>query len=161
MFVPDLMPYNDWANDQLLAAGDALTDEQLDERFDISMGTFRKVLLHVYVGEYVWLRRWQGKSDQPWLDQSERIRPADVGRRFQTLRSERDAFFADLTPERLAQPQKYLDSKGSYFAAPLGEMLVQGFVHSTHHRSQLVNMLRRLDGNPPELDYMMWCRKPA
>lgn len=161
MFVPDLMPYNDWANDQLLAAGDALTDEQLDERFDISMGTFRKVLLHVYVGEYVWLRRWQGQSDQPWLDQGERIRPADLGRRYRTLRQERDAFFADLTMERLAQPQKYLDSKGSYFSAPLGEMLIQGFVHSTHHRAQLVNMLRRLDANPPELDYMMWCRRPA
>ncbi len=161
MFVPDLMPYNDWANDQLLVAGETLTDEQLDRRFKISVGTFRKLLLHVYIGEYVWLRRWQGESDQPWLDQNEKIRPGQLAERFAPVRRERDAFLAALDSERLARPQRYLDSKGSYFTAPLGEMLVQGFVHSTHHRAQLVNMLRRLNAGAPELDYMMWCRRPA
>ena len=156
-----LLPYNDWANDQLLTAGEALSDEQLDHPLPISMGTFRKLILHVHIGELVWLRRWQGETDQAWLDQSEPIRPAGLVPRFAELRTTRDAWLNGLSDAQVRAEQKYLDSKGGYYVAPLGEMFLQGFVHSTHHRAQLVNMLRQLDGAPPELDYMYHVRRPA
>ena len=41
-----------------------------------------------------------------------------------------------------------------------GDMILQGLVHSIHHRAQAVNMLRQLGLGPPEVDYMTSVRLP-
>jgi hypothetical protein len=43
--------------------------------------------------------------------------------------------------------QNYRDSKGSLFKATLNDMLIQNVMHSTHHRAQIVNAIRRV-GQP-------------
>jgi uncharacterized protein YciI len=57
--------------------------------------------------------------------------------------------------------QVYRDSKGSLFQATLGDMLMQGVMHTKHHQAQAVNALKRLGAAWPELDYMYRVRKPA
>ena len=74
---------------------------------------------------------------------------------------ERDQFLSGVTPSQLAAEQIYRDSKGSLFRASLEQMLIQGVLHSHHHRAQVCNGIRRVGGNPPELDYMYSVRKPA
>jgi len=77
------------------------------------------------------------------------------------FRRERDAFLAELSDAALQASVTYRDSKGSLFSASLGQMMVQMCVHSTHHRAQAVNMIRRAGGQTPEVDYMVWVRKPV
>ena len=38
------------------------------------------------------------------------------------------------------------------------ESLLQLCGHGTHHRSQCLNMLRRLDVPPPAIDFVVWLR---
>lgn len=158
-----LFDYGDWANDQLLAAATSLSAAHLDQPFDIGPGSLRRALLHILIGEEVWLARWRGEVETKWGGEKETVEPPAMRDRFAALRSSRDAFLSALRPGDLDRAQTYRDSKGSLFTATLRDMLIQGHVHSTHHRAQAVNILRRLGLGtpPPELDYMMRARRPC
>lgn len=157
----ELFRYDDWANDRVLQAASSLTDEQLDRSIDMGCGSLRKTLMHMLCAEQVWVQRWQGKSETPWPDENERASVAAMTDRFHKARSVREAFLRDLRDEALSRPMEYRDSFGGLFSAKLGDMMLQLCNHSTHHRAQAVNMIRRAEVKPPELDYMYWrLRRP-
>jgi uncharacterized damage-inducible protein DinB len=156
-----LFRHNDRANDIVLEAAAPLSDAQLDRAFDMGRGSLRKTMIHIWAGESVWLQRWQGRVETPWPDENEHASAKTLADRFATLRTGRDQFLANLTPAAMAKAQKYRDSKGSLFNTTLGDMVLQMFVHSTHHRAQAVNMLRHLGVSHPQVDYMMLVRQPA
>lgn len=153
--------YNDWANGRVLGAAAGLADEALDRAFDMGRGSLRRTLLHILAGEHVWLQRWQGRTETPWPDEEEKAPVADIARCMEATSGDRAAFLAALGDGDLAREVIYRDSKGSLFAASLGDMILQGITHSLHHRAQGVNMIRRAGGGIVELDYMTWIRKPA
>lgn len=157
--IREMLRYGDWANDRLLECAAPVSDEQLDRAFPMGRGNLRKTLIHIYTGEFVWLQRWKGVVEFKWPSESEKIGSNELGNRFEALRRERDAFLASLNGVDLSKEQNYRDSKGSLFRAGLGQMLLQGCLHSHHHRAQAVNMLRNLEAEAPELDYMMSVRQ--
>lgn len=159
--VRTLLEYTDWSNDRLLAAAGALDDERLDRGMDIGPGSLRRTLLHILSGESVWLRRWRGEAETAWPNEGEKAAVAEIRSRLGANRRERDAFLDTLATDRadLGRVQPYRDSKGSLYRATLGDMLIQGVMHSKHHQAQAVNMLRRLGGDWPELDYMYRVRE--
>src|SRR5438132_326535 len=125
-----LLEYGDWANGRLVEASGGLTDEQLDRAMEIGPGSMRRVLLHVWAGEDVWLKRWMGKIETPWPDEKEKVAMAGIAERLERTRSERERFVSGLESGALSRKQSYRDSKGGLFAATLGDMMVQGCVHS-------------------------------
>ncbi len=156
-----LLRYNDWANRAMLDAAERLADQALDQPFEMGMGTLRRTMIHIYNGEWVWLNRWQGRSETAWPDESEGASVATLRQRFAQVVRDRDAYLSSLGEADLAEFVTYRDSKGSRFQASRGDMLNQMFVHSTHHRAQAANMVRQLNAGLLELDYMMSLRKPA
>lgn len=156
-----LLRYNDWANAEIVRASGPLTDGLLDRPFDMGRGTLRITLMHIWAGESVWISRWQGRTETPWPREEEKLPVSAIAERFAPVRRERDAFLATLKDADLARIVPYRDSKGGLFKALLGDMMTQMFIHSTHHRSQAVNMIRQTTGQTVELDYMMWLRQPA
>lgn len=161
--IRSLLSYSDWANGQVLAAAEGLIDEQLDRGLEIGpgAGSLRRVLTHSWAGEDMWLRRWRGEIEAPWPNESEKLSVAELRSRFDRTRRDRDQFFASVEDEALDRVQDYRDSRGSLFKASLGDMLLQGIVHSIHHRAQGTNAIRRLGGSAPEMDYMMSIRQPG
>lgn len=158
-----LFEYSDWANAQVLSAAAGLSDEQLDRPLEIGPGpgTLRRVLMHTWAGEDMWLRRWQGEIEAKWPAESERLSVAQLRDRFEATRARRGPFIAGLEDAAVARVQDYRDSRGSLFRATLADMLMQGILHSVHHRAQATNAIRRLGGAAPEMDYMMHFRQPA
>ena len=157
----EFLKYSDWANGEILRHCEKLTDTQLDQPFDMGLGCLRRTLIHIHAGEHVWLQRWQGRTETPWPNELVKTPVAEIAAQFAKTFEERASFMAKLTDRDLQKPITYRDSKGSLFAATLGDMIMQGILHSTHHRAQAVNMLRHTAERIVELDYMTWVRKPA
>lgn len=160
-----LLDHGDWSNDQLLVGADPLDQAALDRDMQIGPGTLRRTLLHIYNGEHIWLQRWIGGGLEltPWPSESESVAIPELRERFATMRGDRNAFLSRLAVESidLSRPQTYRDSRGSLYSTTLGDMLIQGVLHSRHHQAQAVNILRRLGAAWPELDYMYRVRRPA
>jgi uncharacterized damage-inducible protein DinB len=159
--IKTMLRYSDWANEQLIKTSAGVARNLLDQKFDIGMGTLRRTLLHILSGESVWLKRWKGERETPWPNEDECVAPSDILGRLREVFSDRERFLVATRPADLDQAIVYRDSKGSLFSATLGDMMIQMCVHSAHHRAQAVNIIRRLGAEAPELDYMMWVRKPA
>ncbi len=157
----EVFSYSDWANGVVLEAAAGLSDGQLDEPFDMSVGTLRRILLHILNGEEVWLKRWQGEAETPWPGEAAKTGVADMADRFRACWQKRDAFLESLDDADMGRRLTYRDSKGALFSATLGEMVLQMAIHSAHHRAQAVNMIRRVGGPGLEMDYMAHVRKPA
>jgi len=117
--------------------------------------------MHIWAGEHVWLQRWQSRTETPWPPEDEKWAVAQIAERFEEVYAARAAFIATIKPEALVREVVYRDSKGGLFTATLSDMLMQGVVHSIHHRAQAVNMIRRAAGVTVDLDYMYWVRKPV
>jgi uncharacterized damage-inducible protein DinB len=154
-----MLEYTDWSNGKLLDGAAACTDEQLDHDLQIGPGTLRRILLHIYNGEMIWLKRWRGIVENPWPGEGEHIAIAELRGRFNINTRAREEWLATIKPADAARVQKYRDSKGNLFEATLGDMLLQGAMHTKHHQAQAVNALKRLGAAWPELDYMYRVRK--
>lgn len=158
-----MFEYSDAANRLVLEAAGGLDDTLIDREIDIgpSPGSLRRILVHTYNGERVWLSRWKGGEETKWLPEDVKPATAALLAAFEAVWVEREAWLATLDDARLDVMQRYRDSRGTLYRASLGDMLLQGFVHSTHHRAQAVNAVRRLGGKPPEVDYMVRVREKA
>lgn len=156
-----ILKYGSWAMTRLLDGAGGLTDAALDQPFDMGVGSLRVTLLHIYNGELVWLGRWKGERDTPWPSEDERVSVAALRERFAANDVAREAFLKSLAPDDLDGTITYRDSRGSLFDATLRDMLIQGILHSHHHRAQAANMLRRVGGPAIDLDYMYHVRTPA
>lgn len=153
--------YSDWATKEVLAAAGALSDAQLDQPFDMGPGTIRRTLEHIHQFEAVYLERWSGRVETPWPACEERVSIVELSERFRSTWRGRERFLVALTDEDLKRVITWRDSRGSLFQAELYEALLQVGNHSTHHRAQAVNMIRRVGGPSLEVDYMMHIRTPA
>lgn len=161
-----LLDHTDWSNDRLLESASRLDDNLLDRDLEMGPGTLRRTMLHIDNGEHIWLKRWIGGGAErtPWPSEAERISMEDLHARFRAHRAEREHFLDRLSErpaEDLLRLQPYLDSGGTLYQAPLRDMLIQGVLHTKHHQAQAVNMIRRLGGDWPELDYMYRIRQSS
>ena len=159
--VCSLFTYSDEMSRRLLAAADPLTAEQLDRPIDMSMGSLRKTLAHILVGEQMWLDRQRGNGEAKWPPYETTQVPAQMLTDFESLWLKREAFLASLDAAKLAAEQPYRDSSGTPYVATLHEMILQGIVHSTHHRAQAVHMLKRVGGAFVEVDFMYSVRRES
>lgn len=157
--IRSLLDYSDEMNRRLCNAATPLPPEKLDHPIDMGMGSLRKTLAHILVAETVWLARQQGESETKWPPYETTQTPAQMLAAFEELWPRRNAFVRMLDDAKLSAEQVYRDSKGSQFTATLHDMLLQGIVHSTHHRAQAVHMLKRVGGAFAEMDYMYWRRR--
>ena len=156
-----IVEYTDWSTTRLLECAAPVADAALDTDLQIGPGTLRRILLHTYNGELIWLRRCQGIVENPWPSESEKVAMGTLAGRFAANTAARNRWLDALAPDALGRVQTYRDSKGTLFEAALGDMILQGAMHTKHHQAQTVNALRRLGAQWPELDYMYRVRKPA
>ena len=59
----NLVAYNQWANDKILAAIDGMMAEELAKPVDAYFGTIAGNLHHVLWATRIWLARWKGAAD--------------------------------------------------------------------------------------------------
>ena len=136
--------YNRWANRRLLDAAEALSSEELERDLGGSFASFAGTLRHLFWGERSWLGFWRDGSFGPPLAPDALPDLASIEAAWMRLEEEKDVFLHGLTDEKLGEPRRV--DEDEYV---LGELLQHCFNHSTHHRGQVVHMLRQLGRMPP------------
>lgn len=154
-----LYEYTDWANDRILAAIATLSEEQFTHDIVSSFPSIRDTIAHIAFAEWIWLNRWKGQSPPgppEWLTTPSF---ATVRDRMHEIAAERRAYLDGLTDAVLDSILHYRSTEGDPFSMPLREVLFHCANHSTHHRGQLVTMLRQVGATPPPtMDYTPFVR---
>ena len=147
--VRDLFSYTEWANEEIIAALRALTDEQ--------RASVRDTLAHIIMAEWVWLRRWKGESpagEPAWcggeLD--------ELVENLRAVEAERREYVDSLTDEKLQGELAYRSVKGDPFTTRLVYQLQHLANHSTYHRGQAAMKIRAMGVQPPTTDLIFWYR---
>ena len=140
--------YNRWANRRLLQAAGELSVEELDRDLRASFTSIKGTLRHLLWGERSWLRFWQEGSFGPDLSPTEFPDLASILAGWTVLEEEQGAFARTLGDESLAGRRDV--DEDSY---ALRELIQHALNHSTHHRGQVVLMLRQLGKTPPDTGF--------
>jgi len=146
--------YHDWANERVLQSTLSLDDAALDREFDLGMGSIRKTLAHLRNVEPSWLKIWiEGSGTFGQSDPRPSI--SELRTSWTQAARQRDEFLATVD-EAAAKRIVAVTFGGPPIRFQIIESLLQICVHGTHHRAQLINMLRHSGVSAPALDYGAW-----
>jgi uncharacterized damage-inducible protein DinB len=148
-----------WVNENLLAAAEALSDEQLRQSFAIGQGSVWKSLLHMYAAEYVWLEALLG-DDDPYCPGDERGKlpgnqlgeggprsRAELREAWAALQQRWQDYAAGLAEESLDDPvakTSVIVPAGARLVVSRAEVLLHVCLHAQYTAAQVLNMLRQL-----------------
>lgn len=145
--IRELYAYTTWANDRVLGAVATLDAAAFTRDLGSSFPSVRDTLLHLLAVDWVWLARWQGESPSAMPDSWDLSSFAAIRAKWLEVQRARAGFVAGLSDADLVRPLPYRTRKGEAHVNTYGEMLRHVVNHTTHHRGQLVTMLRQL-GRP-------------
>ena len=147
-----LYRYNDWANDCIHEMASPLTDSELDRDFNMGPGSIRSTLLHMHDAEHWWLKTWtEGPTPFPQSDKDTSI--AQWAESYRAIRENRNAYFESVD-EAESQRVVMIDGGGGQTGFRVVESALQLFGHGSHHRAQLINMLRHSGATIRNLDLL-------
>lgn len=141
--------YNRWANERLLAACRALSDDLLDVAVPGTYGSTRRTLLHLVGGQQTFVLRTHGRQHEgefsassPWpgFDALERV--ADESS---------NALIA-IAESLVGDEQITLPWQGTDYRFPRVFFLVHALEHGIEHRAQVVVTFAQLGLPAPDLD---------
>jgi uncharacterized damage-inducible protein DinB len=139
-----LLAYDRWANRLILRAAADLPPEEVGRDLAGSFGSILGTLRHLLWGERSWLRFWTESTFGPNLTPADYSDLPSMAAAWTSLEREQEAFARELTDERLAAECPV--GENDYV---LGELVQHAVNHATHHRGQVVLMLRQLGHTPP------------
>ena len=144
-----LFKYNDWANQNLLIC---LQKNKIKDQKILSLYN------HLIVSQNLWLNRINsatpGKTTL-W-EEKKLLDLIDL-----THKSSEDwiKFLREYQMSGFEEVIAYQNTSGQAFETGLADIVIHVINHSTHHRAQIVQLLRSGDIEPPRLDYIFFCRE--
>jgi uncharacterized damage-inducible protein DinB len=147
--------YHDWANHNVLGTANELTISEQEAELGGSFSTYMETLRHILMVEFLFIRRWQElppRQEPEWrtIDQ---MRDSWL-----SIETERNQFLSDLKETMLSKMIHYADTRGRAVTLELWQAIFQCVNHSTFHRGQLMEKLRKLGKIPPTTDFVLFCR---
>jgi uncharacterized damage-inducible protein DinB len=155
-----LFAYDAWANGEVFAAAEQLSQVQLTATIASSFSSIRSTLGHIVGAEWVWLRRWLGENPSaapPWVEQASL---SELKAQLSTIEEERARYLEAVTDVGLEQVVAYRSLKGEPDSQRLSGQLRHVVNHSSYHRGQVATQLRHLGVTPPSTDLIRFLRLP-
>jgi len=167
-----LFEYDRWANNRVLQAVSALTDEQFTRDLGGSFCSVRDTLVHIIGGEWGWLTYWKEPSPgaafvkELWTRHDALFHPnafpnvAAVKSKWAEIEKEQVEFVNRVTNESL---RRMLPVRATQIS--LAHLMQHLENHSTYHRGQIALKLRQLEAQPLPTDFHVFLmegrREPA
>ena len=144
-FLVKLFEHHNWANQKIIQACYALSDEQLDtEPHSVTKGTIRETLSHFVTSQ-------RGYLALLTLPVEERpTTPLAFAELEESARMSGQGFVA-LARGDQKPIEARLKTRGGHYAEPW-VVMVQVINHATEHREHIKNMLSALGITPPDID---------
>jgi uncharacterized damage-inducible protein DinB len=152
--------YNLWANRRLVEQVAQLPDEQIKQEMVSSFPSIYKTILHLMEVENIWWERLklvEHTTISGWFtgDFSE------LSKKLIQFSERWNDWVQQTNDANITHVFGYQNSKKEQFKQPVYEMLLHLFNHQTHHRGQVVTMLRQLGVEKiAPLDFLIFIRKP-
>lgn len=159
--IRDYQGYSDWGTRRLLTLAEKLTDGQLDRPFEMGLGTVRKTFRHLANAEAWWHQNWTMGPAGSFPESETKESVAELRNRIDSAWAARDQFVSRLSAADLSRPVRVKPRPDFTIDFPLGVSLVQLCGHATHHRAQVLNMLRHLSVEVPQMDLILWLREKS
>ena len=143
-----LFEHNNWANDKIIQACLALTDEQLDaEPTSATKGSIRRTLLHLVSGQRGYLRL----LTLPVEERRAPLPDLTFGEVQGSASASGEALLALARDEASLLTMGRREETEGWFVEPW-VLMVQIINHATEHREQIKSMLTFLGLTPPSID---------
>ncbi|MGH7177541.1 MAG: DinB family protein, partial [Tepidisphaeraceae bacterium] len=84
---------------------------------------------------------------------------ARLSDQFCEIATRRNKFFDTLTDADLSRTVTAKPAPDRTISFPLGVTMLQIPSHTSHHRAQVVNMLRQIGADPPKVDFILLTRE--
>ena len=141
-----LFEHNNWANQKIVEACAALTDEQLDAPpQSATEGNIRSTLLHLVSAQYGYLRLLTLPLEQ--RKDRAAVEFADIEK---SLKDSGERLL-ELAGDASKLPTIRLQTRDDYWVEPW-VIMAQIINHATEHREQIKSMLTALGVTPPSID---------
>ena len=147
-----LFAYHDWAVEKVLQFVSQISDESLDQEFNIGPGSLRKTLLHLFDAETWWIHNWTvGPSTFPISPANTPI--SQLYDEWKSLAGKRNEFIKTVDQ---AESQRVVEvlAGGPPTRFRVGESIVHLAIHGTHHRAQIINMCRHVEAPWSNIDLL-------
>jgi uncharacterized damage-inducible protein DinB len=149
----ELFRHFDWAEEKMLAASDGLTREQLNQPFEIGMGTLRLTLQHIHDAERTWIERCTGNPTSTLPPKDENATIVSIRKFAGETAAKRKQFLQSLNEADIDRPITFT-RQGQQITLNLDDIFLQVCNHAMHHRAQAVNMQKQLGLKPPLTEYI-------
>ena len=166
-----IFEYNRWANRLILGrASEAEETDYFAVVAGFSFGSLHATLVHVLVGELVWLARWQGRLPPEDLKDA---RKADLlaiseiptfdalAKLWRHEEEEQRRFFASLTDRTVSRTIAYRTQYDEPNEQPLSQLVAHFVNHGTQFRAEAAVRLTQLALSPGDLDLIIFLRQRA
>lgn len=144
-----LLGHDQWATTQLLEVASGLTDEQLDQAFDIGHRTLRATFEHMIMNVDGWTTAFTGQE------------PANDGTSVADLTARHEAAYPAFAgvARHFRDADRLEETFTDSFGQPMtfGGAILMVTLHNEGHRTEVAHILNRL-GLPdvPEVDHGIW-----
>jgi uncharacterized damage-inducible protein DinB len=149
----DLYAYTFWADRQMWACVERMSEEQFSQDLDYSRGAVRDQCIHIMGVEFWWPHFLQ-TGELRFLDARDYPTRASIRAQWDDTEREVTAYVSGLTPpelEREVRPDAW-DAEDA--PIKLWQALLQVANHSTDHRAQVLAGLKTLGAPTFEQDYL-------
>ena len=164
-----LLDYNRWANHAIIDRVREVDEPEYYAVADgLSFGSLHATLVHILVGELVWLTRWEGGLPPERLNdarQADILADSEIPT-FQALTElwdyEEDrlrGFTLALTDEMVSSTVSYLNLSGIPNEQPLSHLITHLVNHGTQFRAEAAVRLTQLSLSPGDLDLINFLRQ--
>lgn len=154
--IQTMYAYNRWANGRILGAAAGISEAQWLAPGSFPHGGLRGTLVHIFFGEWVWRKRWQGSPRNPRMAPEDFPSFASLTTRWLAEDVELAAFVDNLNDARLTGEFEYVSTEGGAHRRKLWEAMMHLVNHGTQHRSEAAAMLTAMGHSPGDIDLIVF-----